>query len=133
MSEGVVELSEKTAAKVDEILNLLKGDDYRPGLISLIQSNAEQIAELKTAQSYSTVSTSILIGVAWMGALLVPALTFLDRMILISEIRHGMGLEGYGAVVISVAVGLVAKAVLVFVVCVFTLRWLCWGKGARDG
>jgi hypothetical protein len=128
MSEGVVELSAKTAAKVDEILSLLKDDEFRPGLISLVQSNAEQIAEMRRAQSYSTVSTTILIGVAWMGLFLVPALTILDRMILISEIRHSLGLYGWYAVAISTMVGLVAKGLLVFVVCIFTLRWLRWGR-----
>ena len=132
MANGVVELSEKTAANVDRILFLLEGNRLQPGLITMVQANAEHIAQLKSADSRNSVSTSVLIGVAWLGVLLVPILTFIDRMILISDTRVALGLFGWYAVIVSLCFGLVAKVTLIFVVVVFTLRWMGWGRGVID-
>ena len=89
---------------------------------------------MKQRSSDSSISTATLIGVAWIGVLLVPVLSFLDRMVLISEIRLDMGLYGYVAVAVSLLLGLLSKTLLIFVVMVFSLRWLGWGRsGGGEG
>ena len=95
MSDGIIEVSAKTAANVDRILCILEGDTFQPGLVSMVQANAEQISQLKQSDSRNVVSTSVLVGVAWIGVLLVPIQTFIDRMILISDTRAALGLFGW--------------------------------------
>ena len=133
MADNIIELSQETAAKVDRILWLLEGDQYRPGLLTHVQRNAEEIERLKLADSHSLVSTSTLLGVAWIGGLLVLVLTWLDRMVLISEVRAGLDLSGYRAVAVSVGLGLLGEVMLIFVVLVITLRWLGWGRAVARG
>ena len=65
MADNIIELSQETAAKVDRILWLLEGDQYRPGLLTHVQRNAEEIERLKQADSRNSVSTSTLLGVAY--------------------------------------------------------------------
>ena len=77
-------------------------------------------------------STSVLIGVAWLGMLLAPVLMLADRMVLLLDVRHGLGLDGMQAVLVSAAIGLLTNVLLIFVVCIFTLRWLGWGRGVID-
>ena len=133
MADNIIELSQETAAKVDRILWLLEGDQYRPGLLTHVQRNAEEIERLKQANSHSSVSTSTLLGVAWIGGLLVLVLTWLDRMVLIAEVRAGLDLSGYRAVAVSVGLGLLGEVMLIFVVLVITLRWLGWGRAVARG
>ena len=133
MTESVVELSRETAEKVDRILWLLEGDELRPGLISLVQDNSREIERLKRAESQHSPSTSALLGVAWLGVLLAPMLTLMDRMVLISDVRSDLQIYGYTAVLISAGLGLMATGVLIFVVVIFTLRWLGVGRGGLHG
>jgi hypothetical protein len=133
MTESVVELSRETAEKVDRILWLLEGDELRPGLISLVQDNSREIERLKRAESQHSTSTSALLGVAWLGVLLAPMLTLMDRMVLISDVRSDLQIYGYTAVLISAGLGLMATGVLIFVVVIFTLRWLGVGRGGAHG
>ena len=79
---------------------------------------------LKADSSSSRVSTSTLVGVAYLGLFLVPVLTVFDRMVLISEVRQMLGFYGWTAVAISLCLGLLAKTFLIFVVVVFVLRWI---------
>ena len=128
MPENTVDLARETASKVDQILDLLKGNEFSPGLISLVQLHEREIELLKADSSNSRVSTSTLVGVAYLGLFLVPVLTVFDRMILISEVRQMLGFYGWTAVAISLCLGLLAKTFLIFVVVVFVLRWIGWGR-----
>jgi hypothetical protein len=74
-----------------------------------------------------------LLGVAWLGVLLAPMLTLMDRMVLISDVRSDLQIYGYTAVLISAGLGLMATGVLIFVVVIFTLRWLGVGRGGAHG
>ena len=124
MPENTVDLARETASKVDQILDLLKGNELTPGLIALVQLHEKEIEQLKRSSSSSNVSTSTLVGVAWLGMFLIPFLTLFDRMVLISEISHSLGLYGMPAVAVSLFLGLLAHVILIFVVVVFVLRWI---------
>ena len=130
---NVVELSEDTAKKVDRILLLLEGDAYHPGLMPLVQAHDQEIEKLKTANADRILGTSVLFGVATAGLLFVPVLTWVDRMFVITDVRASLGLHGYAAVAASVVAALLAQTVLNFVMIVFMLRWLGWGKAGPNG
>lgn len=128
MPGNTVDLANDTAEKVSRILFLLEGDELRPGLVALVKSNVNEIESIKRTSRHSSTSTRTLLGVAWVGLFLVPFLTLFDRMVLISEVRHSLGLYGLPAVGVSLGLGLMAKIILIFVVDVFVLKWLGWGR-----
>lgn len=128
MPGNTVDLANDTAEKVSRILFLLEGDELRPGLVALVKSNVKEIEGMKRTSRHSSTSTRTLLGVAWVGLFLVPFLTLFDRMVLISEVRHSLGLYGLPAVAVSLGLGLMAKIILIFVVDVFVLKWLGWGR-----
>lgn len=129
MAPDLIELLESNSRKTDRILLLLEGDEFQMGLIPQVRKNAEDIETLKRLDAHSADSTSTLAGVALLFFFLAPALIFIDRMFLISEIREYFHIYGYWAVLASSVLGLLAQGMAIFVVLVLTLRWVGWNNG----
>ena len=132
MSENMIELSQKTAKSVEEILRILRGDEMSEGIISLVLQNARNIEKLNEQHDRALANRSMLGSVAMGLALLVPVLVFFDRMILVSEVRKTLGLYGYQAVSMSVLLDLLKLAAMIFVVVILVLRLIGVGT-TRDG
>ena len=128
MQDNIVKAVAETSDKVDEVLRILKGDDLNPGIIDLVIEHDREIKKLMDRDMKSAVSRNTLGSVAMVTAFLVPFLVFLDRMILVSEVRHAMGLYGYGAVSLSVVLDLIKLLAMIFVVVILVLRLVGWGK-----
>lgn len=99
MTGDIVEQVEKIERDVVELLTLIRGTQYKTGLLSDFEKMANDIASLKKRNEDIDANRRLRRGMLFVGVIAMPLLAIVLGIVLISDFRNALGLAPLAALV----------------------------------
>ena len=126
---SLVEMVRENNLKISRILELLDGDGYmRPGMRQQMSVNTQAISELNRSGLAVSANMKVLSWASWVALPLIALLVYFNNMVLVSEVRIGIGRYGHYAVLLASAIAIIYITLLSLVVIINVLRILGLGR-----